>query len=161
MQVRATFGSGNRVVAGCVVNEGMLRKDAFLVVRRGKKVGALCLNSAVATACHYLTLPAWAVCCGGSESLGPDQVLSHTMSGADQPDLNDAATSYESPSGQNSGQRINVRAQTVFEGQLTSLRRGKDDVKEVGRGLECGLRVDGFTAWREVHIRHFSSIVSS
>ena len=49
-----------------------------------------------------------------------------------------------------------MRAQTVFEGQLTSLRRGKDDVKEVGRGLECGLRVDGFTAWREVHVRHFS-----
>jgi len=37
----------------------------------------------------------------------------------------------------------------VFEGPLTSLRRVKDDVKEVSHGLECGLRVDGFTGWRD------------
>jgi translation initiation factor IF-2 len=74
-EVRATFGSGNRIVAGCMVNEGVLRKGCFLVVKRGKKV--------------------------------------------------------------------------VFEGPLTSLRRVKDDVKEVSHGLECGIRVDGFTGWRE------------
>lgn len=74
-EVRATFGSGNRIVAGCMVNEGVIRKGCLLVVRRGKRV--------------------------------------------------------------------------VYEGYLTSLRRVKDDVAEVSRGLECGLRVDGFTSWRE------------
>jgi hypothetical protein len=38
VQVRAVFGAGNRVVAGCMVNEGMLRKGCLLVVNRGKKV---------------------------------------------------------------------------------------------------------------------------
>lgn len=74
-EVRATFGSGNRIVAGCMVNEGSVRKGCLIVVRRGKRV--------------------------------------------------------------------------VYEGPLTSLRRVKDDVAEVSRGLECGLRVDGFTSWRE------------
>ena len=40
-------------------------------------------------------------------------------------------------------------SQVVFEGKLTSLRRGKDDVKEVSRTLECGVRVDGYASWRE------------
>jgi len=74
-EVRATFGTGNRLVAGCMVTEGMLKKDAFLIVSRGSK--------------------------------------------------------------------------TVYEGPLTSLRRGKDDVKEVARGLECGIRVADFTGWKE------------
>jgi hypothetical protein len=38
VQVRAVFGAGNRIVAGCMVNEGMLRKGCLLVVNRGKKV---------------------------------------------------------------------------------------------------------------------------
>jgi translation initiation factor IF-2 len=42
-----------------------------------------------------------------------------------------------------------VVSQVVFEGKLTSLRRGKDDVKEVSRTLECGVRVDGYASWRE------------
>lgn len=46
VQVRATFGAGNRIVAGCMVNEGMLRKGCFLVVKRGKKVGLELLVSA-------------------------------------------------------------------------------------------------------------------
>lgn len=37
----------------------------------------------------------------------------------------------------------------VYEGKLTSLRRVKDDVKEVSKGLECGVRTDGFFSWRE------------
>ena len=37
----------------------------------------------------------------------------------------------------------------VFEGPLTSLRRVKDDVKEVGHGLECGVRTDGFSSWKD------------
>ncbi len=39
--MRATFGSGNRVVAGCMVNEGHLRKGCVLVVKRGSKVGQI------------------------------------------------------------------------------------------------------------------------
>lgn len=38
VQVRATFGTGNRIVAGCMVNEGLLRKGCVLVVKRGKRV---------------------------------------------------------------------------------------------------------------------------
>lgn len=38
---------------------------------------------------------------------------------------------------------------TVYEGKLTSLRRVKDDVKEVGAGTECGVSVEGFKDWEE------------
>lgn len=37
----------------------------------------------------------------------------------------------------------------VYEGPLTSLRRVKDDVKEVGAGTECGCSVEGFRDWEE------------
>ena len=33
----------------------------------------------------------------------------------------------------------------VFEGDLTSLKRFKDDVKEVGTGYECGVVINGYT----------------
>ena len=32
-EVRAVFGSGSRVVAGCMVTEGAVRRDALAVVR--------------------------------------------------------------------------------------------------------------------------------
>ena len=32
----------------------------------------------------------------------------------------------------------------VFEGKLSSLKRFKDDVKEVAEGYECGLGIDGY-----------------
>ena len=38
MQVRAVFSSSKRNVAGCMVTEGVLRKGATIVVRRGKRV---------------------------------------------------------------------------------------------------------------------------
>lgn len=34
------FGSGNRRVAGCLVTDGNMRKDAIAVVKRGKRVVA-------------------------------------------------------------------------------------------------------------------------
>ena len=37
----------------------------------------------------------------------------------------------------------------VHEGRIASLRRVKDDVKEVAAGLECGMGVEGFTGWKE------------
>jgi translation initiation factor IF-2 len=40
-----------------------------------------------------------------------------------------------------------------LQGKLASLRRVKDDVKEVAAGTECGIAVDGFKDW-EVSMRH-------
>jgi len=37
----------------------------------------------------------------------------------------------------------------VFEGRLASLRRFKDDVKEVATGYECGISIEGFNDIRE------------
>ena len=34
--------------------------------------------------------------------------------------------------------------EVLYEGPLTSLRRFKDDVKEVATNYECGIGVDGF-----------------
>ena len=40
----------------------------------------------------------------------------------------------------------------IFEGDLASLKRFKDDVKEVKAGYECGLVFDGFDAIQEEDI---------
>ncbi|CAL5226196.1 g9032 [Coccomyxa viridis] len=74
-EVRAIFGSGSRIVAGCMITEGMCRKGCHAVIMRGKE--------------------------------------------------------------------------KVHEGRVTSLRRVKDDVKEVPAGLECGLAVENYTGWKE------------
>jgi translation initiation factor IF-2 len=37
----------------------------------------------------------------------------------------------------------------VYEGDLDSLRRGKDDQKEVATGFECGIGCDRFANWQE------------
>ncbi|MCP9889200.1 translation initiation factor IF-2 [Cyanobium sp. ATX 6A2] len=37
----------------------------------------------------------------------------------------------------------------VYEGDLDSLRRNKDDVKEVATGFECGVSCDRFSGWQE------------
>ena len=37
----------------------------------------------------------------------------------------------------------------IFEGELASLKRFKDDVKEVKTGFECGLVMDGFNDIKE------------
>ena len=73
--VKAVFGGGARRVAGCAVEDGVLRKGCLAVVTRRKRV--------------------------------------------------------------------------VAEGALTSLRRVKDDVAEVGAGVECGVGVAGFSDWAE------------
>ena len=74
-EVKAVFGSGSRKAAGCLVTDGMLTKNAVIVVRRGKKNG--------------------------------------------------------------------------HEGKLSSLRRVKDDVKEVASGTECGVAMESFKDWAE------------
>lgn len=47
--------------------------------------------------------------------------------------------------------RIRVRrdGDVVYEGNLDSLKRVKDDVKEVNAGYECGIGVDNFANWQE------------
>ena len=40
--------------------------------------------------------------------------------------------------------RILRRGEKIYEGKLASLKRFKDDVKEVREGFECGLVFDGF-----------------
>jgi len=37
----------------------------------------------------------------------------------------------------------------IFEGKLSSLKRFKDDVKEVAEGYECGVALEGFNDLRE------------
>lgn len=37
----------------------------------------------------------------------------------------------------------------VFEGNISSLKRFKDDVKEVSKGYECGVGIDGYNDMRE------------
>ena len=45
--------------------------------------------------------------------------------------------------------RVHRGKQVVYEGDLDSLRRNKDDVKEVATGFECGVGTDRFANWEE------------
>ena len=45
--------------------------------------------------------------------------------------------------------RITREGEQIFEGELASLKRFKDDVKEVKAGYECGLVFDGFNDLKE------------
>ncbi len=46
--------------------------------------------------------------------------------------------------------RITREGEQIFEGELASLKRFKDDVKEVKAGFECGLVFDGFDKVQEL-----------
>jgi len=48
--------------------------------------------------------------------------------------------------------RITREGEQIFEGELASLKRFKDDVKEVKAGFECGLVFEGFDAMQELDI---------
>jgi translation initiation factor IF-2 len=48
--------------------------------------------------------------------------------------------------------RISREGEQIFEGDLASLKRFKDDVKEVKAGYECGLVFEGFTGFQELDI---------
>jgi len=43
--------------------------------------------------------------------------------------------------------RVRRSGSVVFEGNLDSLKRMKDDTKEVNAGYECGIGIDNFNAW--------------
>ena len=48
--------------------------------------------------------------------------------------------------------RISREGEQIFEGKLASLKRFKDDVKEVKSGFECGLVFEGFDQMQELDI---------
>ncbi|MBT5855250.1 translation initiation factor IF-2 [bacterium] len=45
--------------------------------------------------------------------------------------------------------RVTRGKELLYEGKLNSLKRFKEDVKEVGHGYECGIVMDGFTGFKE------------
>ncbi len=45
--------------------------------------------------------------------------------------------------------RVRRKDQVVFEGNLDSLKRMREDVREVNSGYECGIGIDNFNAWEE------------
>ncbi len=45
--------------------------------------------------------------------------------------------------------RVQRGGKTVWSGAIASLRRGKEDVREVAQGFECGIVLDGFTELEE------------
>ena len=45
--------------------------------------------------------------------------------------------------------RVIRSEKVIFEGNLDSLKRSKDDVKEVSTGFECGVGCDKFSSWNE------------
>ncbi|MBE9029656.1 translation initiation factor IF-2 [filamentous cyanobacterium LEGE 11480] len=45
--------------------------------------------------------------------------------------------------------RVRRKDEVVFEGGLDSLKRMREDVREVNSGYECGVGIDNFNAWQE------------
>jgi translation initiation factor IF-2 len=45
--------------------------------------------------------------------------------------------------------RVQRKKEMVYDGKIASLRRGKDDVREVATGYECGIVLDDFTEFEE------------
>lgn len=58
--------------------------------------------------------------------------------------------------------RVRIRRgnEVVHEGNLDSLKRMKDDTKEVNAGYECGIGLDHFNAWQEGDIIETFRLVS-
>ena len=45
--------------------------------------------------------------------------------------------------------RVKRGERMLWEGKIASLRRIKDEVKEVDAGVECGILLDGYSDFRE------------
>ena len=54
--------------------------------------------------------------------------------------------------------RVFRNNELIFNGEVASLRRFQDDVKEVRQGLECGIRLDNFMDFTEGDIINFYEI---
>jgi translation initiation factor IF-2 len=44
--------------------------------------------------------------------------------------------------------RVRRRKEIIYEGIAQSLRRFQDEVNEVRAGMECGIRIEGFTEFQ-------------
>ena len=49
----------------------------------------------------------------------------------------------------NSSVKITRGGKEIFSGKIATLKRGKDDAKEVASGYECGIKIDGFNDVQE------------
>ncbi len=56
--------------------------------------------------------------------------------------------------------RVMRGEEAVYEGNLDSLKRMKDDSKEVAAGFECGIAVSGFNDWKEGDIINAFKLIS-
>lgn len=45
--------------------------------------------------------------------------------------------------------RVRRNNQVIYEGSMDSLKRMKEDAKEVNAGFECGVGIDKFNDWQE------------
>lgn len=146
-EVKAVFGSGNRKVAGCLVTDGYLRKDSIAVVKRGKRVVGEVRWVCCVGDCAVCGRVAYRMCC----SPGPAQ--QHTSSACTHSPghvlLRCLATamSHALPTTPAVAHRPHPLPPSSPQGKLSSLRRIKDDVREVAAGTECGCAVEGFKDW--------------
>lgn len=51
--------------------------------------------------------------------------------------------------------RVRRASKVVFEGQVNSIKRNKDDVKEVALGFECGIGIDNYTEFQVGDVLEF------
>ncbi|MGQ9838123.1 MAG: translation initiation factor IF-2 [Cyanobacteriota bacterium] len=56
--------------------------------------------------------------------------------------------------------RVRRKGEVIHEGRLDSLKRFKDDVREVAAGFECGIGIDKFQSWQEGDIIDVYQMVS-
>ncbi len=56
--------------------------------------------------------------------------------------------------------RVTRGEEIVYEGNLDSLKRMKDDAREVAVGFECGIAVGGFNDWKEGDIINAFKLIS-
>jgi translation initiation factor IF-2 len=52
----------------------------------------------------------------------------------------------------NSGIRLIREGVVIFTGELESLKRFKDDVKEVSKGYDCGMQIKNYNDIRELDV---------
>jgi len=55
----------------------------------------------------------------------------------------------------NAGVRVVRDGKVVYEGKIDSLKRFKDDVKEVASGFECGILLENYNDLKEADILEF------
>jgi translation initiation factor IF-2 len=58
----------------------------------------------------------------------------------------------EGPITRSSSARVLRDGKVIFTGKIAGLRRFKDDVREVERGYECGITLEGFADFQEKDI---------